>query len=224
MRYLIGFIVCCFLGCSSDPDPEALSSESFTNQIEIESTGKLTDNYIDTTENDLQIERISDTINRDFLECYNGIVLGVGTHNDSLFNSFIHNSYGLYIIESSGALPMIRKFYDIRKFSDNIEKKSINELLYHEMSEPIFEFLPKVICDTEIYDKEGCFAQEINPLIKSQIWNYANLNENEIQATETLAKSIKMTVLNTSNYTFYFSKIESKWYLTFLDMRAPCTA
>ena len=128
------------------------------------------------------------------------------------------------MIESSGAMPSIRKFYDIRKFNTSNEKKSINELLYHEMEEPFFESLPKVICDVEVYDKQGCFAQEVNPLLESQIWNYAGLNEKEIQAIEFLAETVNITVINTSNFTFYFSKIEGEWYLTFLDLRVPCTA
>ncbi len=160
-----------------------------------------------------------------FLNCYSAIVDAIGTHNDSLFNSFIHKDFGLYIIESSGALPIISKMYDVKRFHLKSTNKNLFELVSIEiMKEPIFETLPKVICDENIYDKQGCFAQEINPLLESQIWNYANLNEKEIEAIEFLAKTINITVVNTSNFTFYFSKIEGKWHLTFLDLRIPCSA
>ena len=221
MKYwLIAFGIYLF-GCTSDvPESEA----EFIESEAIELNEDRAKDSVSITEDKSLNKQINNTKNDLFLDCYNGIVLGIGMHNDSLFNSLIHNNYGLYTIESSGAMPMIRKFYDIRKFKTFNENKDINELLYHEMSDPIFESLPKVICDVEVYDKEGCFAQETNPLLESQIWNYAGLNEKEIQATETLAKTIRMTVVNTSNFTFYFSKIEGKWYLTFIDFRVPCTA
>jgi hypothetical protein len=221
MRFLVGCIVIFFLGCS--PDSEVPNSESgFIYSVDVGPTEELSEDSIITAEDNSQTKRINN--NSGFLDSYHEIVLGVGMHNDSLFNSIIHKNYGLYIIESSGAMPMIRKFYNIGKFNTHNEKKPINELLYHEMEEPIFESLPKVICDENVYDKEGCFAQEINPLLDSQIWNYASLNEKEIQAIEFLAETVKITVVNTSNFTFYFSKIEGKWYLTFLDIRVPCSA
>ena len=88
--------------------------------------------------------------------------------------------------------------------------------------ELIFEELPEVVCEDEFYNKQGCFAEKVNPLLASQIWNYAGLNEKEIQAIEVLANTVEITVVNTSIYDFYFSKIEGNWYVTFIDLRIPC--
>ena len=89
--------------------------------------------------------------------------------------------------------------------------KSFLNLAFKEIQkQPKQEELPKVICDKAIYDKQGCFYQEINPLIDSQIWNYAGMNEKEIQPLTSFASQIKITVINTYNYTFYFSFSENQ--------------
>lgn len=217
MRYWVIVIGLYLIGCSSD-----VPKNEFTHNTDIDSNSSMFDSKKEI-ENNSQNKRIID-IDSMFLNCYSEIVIAIGMHNDSLFNSFIHKDYGFYIIESSGAMPMVRNFHDIRDFKTINENKSINQLLYHEMEEPIYEALPKVICDEEIYDKHGCFIQEINPLLESQIWNYAGLNKEEVQAVEDLANTVKITLINTLKYTFFFSEIDGKCYLTFIDIRIPCTA
>ncbi|MCB9360410.1 MAG: hypothetical protein H6587_07495 [Flavobacteriales bacterium] len=127
-------------------------------------------------------------------------------------SSLINENYGVYIISSNGAMPKIEKSYELN--AAVLSKKIA--------SEAVFEELPKVVCEDFIYNKQGCFAQEVNPLLDSQIWNYTDLNEKEKQALVTIAETIKYTVIDTDSYTYYFSIVENKWVLTFVDVRIPC--
>jgi len=223
MRLLIVVAGIFFLGCSSDSGV-ANSEGDYIFFGDKNSNVNLLNDSVEKINNKPQRENKNPTIHRDFLDCYNNLVIAIGTHNDSLFNTIIHKDYSLCFIETTGALPSIRSFFQIQKFKTIRGNKSINQLLYHQMEEPIFEPLPKIICDEKIFDKQGCFAQEINPLLESQIWNHLGLENKEIRAIESLVKTVNFTVINTSNFIFYFSNIEEKWYLTFIDTRIPCSA
>jgi len=131
--------------------------------------------------------------------------------NANNFDITISNNYGVYVITQPGAMPKVEHKYqlDLKTFS----------------SEIIFEELPKFSCDSHSFDKQGCFAQEINPLHESQLWNYTGLNEKEKQAIIAQSETIKYTIVDTQNkITYYFSKIEGQWFLTFVDLRTPCEA
>lgn len=129
-------------------------------------------------------------------------------------NSFeltISENFGVYLIEQPGAMPTVKHVY-------TVEASSFSEAIK-------MEALPKVICDETVYDKQGCFAEAINPLIDSQIWNHTKMNEKEKQAIISLVYSIKYTVIDTENkFTYYFSEIEGEYFLTFIDLRTPCEA
>ncbi|MCB0408903.1 MAG: hypothetical protein KDD29_01715 [Flavobacteriales bacterium] len=127
------------------------------------------------------------------------------------FSLIISENYGVYVITQPGAMPNVEHLYELKesKFS----------------SEVFFEELPKVVCNEQVYDKDGCFAQEINPLIESQIWNYTKMNEKEKQAIIAMVEKIKYTVIDTKNKTtYYFSEVDGEWFLTFIDKRVPCEA
>lgn len=128
------------------------------------------------------------------------------------YQLMISENYGVYVISSNGALPTIEKRYDL---NESILSKTIAKTTS-------IEELPKVICDENIYNKSGSFAQEINPLLNSQIWNYSNLNEKEKQAFIASIETIKYTVIDTDSYTYYFSVIDGDWVLSVIDIRTPC--
>lgn len=129
-------------------------------------------------------------------------------HNCSLT---ISDNYGVYVISQPGAMPKVEHVYqlDVKSFSGRV----------------VFEELPQFSCESHQYNKRGCFAQEINPLHESQLWNYTGMNEKEKQAVNAQAETIKYTVVDTeNNIKYYFSEIEDNWYLTFVDFRTPCEA
>ncbi len=160
-----------------------------------------------------------------FLHFYRQLVTAIETKNAAAFNQLFYKDYGLYIIESSGAMPEVNKVYEIENYQTSATKQGFFELTFDSLSlMPIKEKLPKIVCESNSYNKQGCFQENINPLEDSEIWHYANLNEKEVQAIQFISKTIKITVVNTYNYTFYFSQINGSWQLSFIDLRIPCTA
>ena len=88
------------------------------------------------------------------------------------------------------------------------------------------EDLPKVNCDSKsFWTKEGCFVQETNTFKDEKIWSYCGLNKEDEAKVSELAQTISCTVINTGFHArYYFSLINGKWYLTFVDLRTPCEA
>lgn len=160
-----------------------------------------------------------------FLQFYQQLVTAIETKNAAAFNQLFYKDYGLYIIESSGAMPEVNKVYEIENYTSFGTKQVFFDLPFDSLSlMPTEEKLPKVVCEKNSYDKQGCFQENINSLKDSEIWHYANLNEKEVQAIQFISETIKITVVNTHNYTFYFSQINGSWQLSFIDLRIPCTA
>lgn len=160
-----------------------------------------------------------------FLQFYQQLVTAIETKNPAAFNQLIYDDYGLYIIESSGAIPEVNKVYEIENYTSTTTKQGFFSLPFDSLSlMPLKEKLPKVVCEKNNYDKQGCFQENINPLKDSEIWHYANLNEKEVQAIQFISENVTITVVNTYNYTFYFSQINGSWQLSFIDLRIPCTA
>ena len=139
--------------------------------------------------------------------------------NKEQFNGFIHSDKGLYIIESNGALPSIIKL-------DSLERSFFKRNRWNHSFVVIRETLPEVDCDATngFYNKVGCFVEDTNPFIKSEIWKYAGLDSIQEETLAALAKTISVTVINTSGFVAYFSLINGRYHLTILDLRVPCSA
>jgi len=159
------------------------------------------------------------------LHIYHKLVTSIETKHLSAFNQIICYDNALYIIESSGAMAEVSKVYNNENYKSSATKQGFFDLTFDSLSlMPIKERLPKVVCEKYSYDKQGCFQENINPLKDSEIWHYANLNEKEVQAIQFISENVTITVVNTYNYTFYFSQINGSWQLSFIDLRTPCTA
>lgn len=137
----------------------------------------------------------------------------------------IHPEFGLYIIESPGAIPLINRIDDPVNYQTISTGKRLLEMEYKNIVKyPKFEPLPKVICDENVYDKQGFFAASPDRFKQDQIWTRIDLDKIQLKAIEEVASTVELTLINTSNYTFHFSVIGGQWYLTFIDLRAPCSA
>ncbi|MBI4932193.1 MAG: hypothetical protein HY841_15650 [Bacteroidetes bacterium] len=134
--------------------------------------------------------------------------------NITNINQYIHPEKGLWLIQSSGAMPNMTNTTQVDK-NFPVDFANVKN-----------EELPKVNCDSKsFWTKEGCFVQEVNSFKDEKIWTYCGLNkEDEVKVSE-LARTISWTVINTSLYArYYFSLIDGKWYLAFVDLRTPCSA
>lgn len=160
----------------------------------------------------------------DFLAFYQSFVSAVESKNAENVNVFIDEVFGVYFIESNGAMPNFKRVNDVAKFK-SIRDEQFFSLNFNQLNQqPVFEELPKIICDATPYDKQGCFAQKINPFANDEFWYYTDLNEKEKQAISVFAEKIDFTVVNTSVGKFYFTKNNNTWKIGFIDLRVPCEA
>ncbi|MFI5150866.1 MAG: hypothetical protein ACHQRM_14110 [Bacteroidia bacterium] len=156
---------------------------------------------------------------------YSGFVKIIALHADTLLNKLIHPIYGVNIIESSGALPHMTNVKDFTAF------KTLQHKAFYDFDTQVLicdileEDLPKVDCNAkEHWSKTGCFTREANPLKDSKIFEYCNLSKDQLDKVVESSRTITRTVVLTDNYTYYFSLIKGSWWLTFVDMRTPCSA
>jgi hypothetical protein len=160
-----------------------------------------------------------------FLIYYNQLIAAIDQNDAKAFNGFVHPTFGLCIIEQNGAMPHMKNGKDISRYK-TIAGKTLFEVnkaeLHCELKE---EELPKVDCDKPgLWSKAGCFTQASNTFADEKIWEHCGLQKNEQETAARSAATITRTVINTAGYRFYFSEIEGHWYLTFLDLRIPCSA
>lgn len=129
-------------------------------------------------------------------------------------NKYIHPEKGLWLIQSTGAMPEMTK-------TNQVDKN-----FPVDFSSCRAEELPKVDCDAKSHwTKDGCFIREVNSFRDEKIWEFASLDENSKAAVSELAQLISFTAINTSlNARYYFAMIDGKWYLLFADLRTPCSA
>ena len=132
----------------------------------------------------------------------------------SNLNQFIERENGLWLIQSSGAMPTMTNYTEVDKnfpldFTSCEESK-----------------LPKIDCGAKnFWTKEGCFIQQENTFAEEKIWMYSGLNAEDEAKVAELAKTISYTVVNTSlNARYYFSWKEGQCRLVFADLRRPCNA
>lgn len=160
----------------------------------------------------------------DFLAFYQSFISAIENKNAANVNAFIDDIFGVYFIESNGAMPNFKRVNDVAKFK-SIRDEQFFSLNFNQLNQqPVFEELPKIICDATPYDKQGCFAQKINPFANDEFWYYTDLNEKEKQAISVFAEKIDFTVVNTSVGKFYFTKTNNTWKIGFIDLRVPCEA
>jgi hypothetical protein len=158
-----------------------------------------------------------------FPDFYGHFVRYMIAGKDSASHAFVHPKHGLWVIHANGALPEFTHYLKLGAIRIGNNQPLLPVSLAAMNCTLKEESLPVVNCDNkEFYAKTGCFAQEINTFSVDKVWRYAKLQATAVSAIETLATTISVTVINTANYKYYFSRINGSWYLTFIDLRRPC--
>ncbi len=220
MKHLVWIFLITLFSCSEEDDKEKIITSNDSKIITDTTINKTSPSPVERIP---QEDNLAKNEQDDFLVFYQKFTASIIETNLDAVNKCIHPD-GIYFIESNGALPKIQKVYDVKTFKTSKPTTFFNLEFNDIEAQPLFEFLPKLVCDEEVYDKQGCYAEVINHLKESGIWNYSGLNEKEIQAIQAAANNINLTVRNTQNFTYYFSKTEHGWKLTFMDIRTPCEA
>jgi len=164
---------------------------------------------------------------RPFELYYQQFIMSLASGDPASFKGLVHPEFGSYLIEAEGALPSIASITDIAMVLRKVSERSVLDFNNVFVSAPLIEdTLPTVDCDSPdgFYSKQGTFVADVNTLSEQQIWKYVGLDEAEQESIAKLADTINKTIVNTTGFTAYFSKIGDDWYLTFLDIRVPCTA
>ena len=153
--------------------------------------------------------------------------MSLATGDPTSFNSLVHPEFGCYLIESPGAVPVITPITHIDMVIKSGAGRPVldfsNVLKSHELKD---ESLPIVDCDSPdgFYSKAGTFVQDVNALAEQKIWEHIGITETDQEPISKLANTVKKTIINTAGFTVYFSQIADEWYVTFFDIRIPCTA
>lgn len=208
-RLIFAFILILAIGCSGNEQPQETAADT-ASPAEVEKVAT---------------DTISETSFAGFLANYNQLVSSIVQNDAPSFNRFIHPVHGLCIIESGGAMPQMRNGKDIGKFRTIAGKSFFEVYKTTPVCELKEEELPKIDCNKpELWSKTGCFTQEVNTFKDEKIWEHCGLQDKEETIAAKSAETITRTVINTNGYRYYFSRINSRWYLTFLDLRVPCSA
>lgn len=187
-------------------------------------------NGIESTENtsienekridsNLVVEEISEVErSASFIHVYQLFTKALQEKKSDEISEFIHPKHRVKLITNfSGAMPQLMSFPRYSHFDHDEQVRLKFEEIDSLLLVPKLETLPKVTCDELTYDKQGCFAIEGNNNLNQHPWNEKG-EHNE------LIETVKWTVTNTYNFTFYFSEIDGLYYLTFIDIRTPCSA
>jgi hypothetical protein len=161
-----------------------------------------------------------------FKETYKEFFYSIIDGKPETFNKFIHPDLGLYVIDAGGAIPSVTNVKDISTYV-RPDNKSFFEFDRSKVGyELINEDLPVVNCDNgpDFYSKQGAFTQGVNNLKNEKPWSSTKMDSEEAEKIKTAAETVMITVINTSNYRYYFSKMGDNWYITFIDVRKPCNA
>ena len=189
----------------NQPSDEQLSGEN-TQQVLTEKSQQLSDEQ------------------KTFLTFYQSFTAAIESKKAANVNAFIDETFGVYFIESNGAMPSFIRVDDVAKFK-SVRGEIFFALNFKELNQaPVFEELPKIICDALPYDKQGCFVKKINPFANDEFWYVTDLNKKQKQAISVFAEKIDFTVVNTSTGKFYFTKNGDSWKIGFIDLRIPCEA
>jgi len=214
MKTLLPFALCCVLfsfSCGSETDKPSGTADTMSAKDSLKK--KLTEDLPPST----GIEQ--------FEWIYSSFVAAAIT-DARRFNVFIHPDDGLWIIRSTGAMPEMVNVKNILRVKANNGDSLIPMNRDKMYCTPVQEQLPKPDCETKTFwSRNGCFTSEANTFSNEKIWDAAGLTESDSKKVEELAGRITRVVINTEmNMRFYFTEVNGTWYLTFLDMRVPCSA
>lgn len=136
---------------------------------------------------------------------------------------YVNTEQGLWVVDPNGAMPRFTQYTLLNTAALNKGIKIVQ--INNTPCKLLFDSLPVVDCDKpSLYSKDGCFAQKINLFAQQNIWLAAELKPEERSAIEKLANTIDYTVIQTTGFRYYFSKIGSNWFISFIDTRKPCEA
>ncbi|MCU0433228.1 MAG: hypothetical protein MUC87_07240 [Bacteroidia bacterium] len=143
--------------------------------------------------------------------------------NTTALDAFVSGTHGIWVVEAGGAMPTFTHYTQLHTIP--LGNGSSLFPLLTKFSEVIIDTLPLRDCDKpSLFNKEGCFAQQVNTFAQHKIWTSAGLPLEQRNALEKLAALIDYTVVDTNGFVYYFIKENGKWHPAVIDLRRPCGA
>lgn len=143
-------------------------------------------------------------------------------------NTIVDSTKGIFIIESSGALPSLYWVTDIQTFKSRNGKTFFDCFNVKISEQPVSKEMPVVDCEYSNgtpYSDVGCFMKEISEE-DGELDFISSIEGGEVikKKAEDARKTICMKVLNTYNHVYYFTRKGDTWFLSLIDLRTPCEA
>ncbi len=168
-----------------------------------------------------------------FAAAFNQFFNALQSGDTAALNSFVGAEHGLWLIEQPGAVPAYSHFRSIEQVQRKYQQRpftSINQevkacQLQHRDTFPGFNCADMDGGATG-FAEDGCFYTfSTSGFQSTDMWQYAELSEQQAQQVQELQQQVEATVLHTgTSYRFHFGYRHGRWLLLFADLRVPCSA
>ncbi|ARS36477.1 hypothetical protein [Pontibacter actiniarum] len=168
-----------------------------------------------------------------FQQAFDQFFNALQSGDTAALNAFIDPEQGLWLIEQPGALPSYTHFSKVQEVKRQYQQRpftSINQQLKQCQLQQR-EAFPEFDCadmdqGASGYAEDGCFyTTNTSGFQNSDMWQYANLTEQQAQQVQEMQQQVEATVLHTgTSYRFHFGYRNGRWRLLFADLRVPCSA
>jgi hypothetical protein len=145
-------------------------------------------------------------------------------------DAFIDQEAGLYIFESHGAMPEMRRITSFSQYKVDSATRPLLKPGLDAMCTLSFKVYPAFSCDTYSeknsgYMEDGCFAGPGEQLLNSKILDHVERPAAEVAAAKKQAAKVHFLVLQTRTHRmYYFGRSGNSWKLIFLNVIEPCSA
>jgi len=151
----------------------------------------------------------------------------------SALNQFIDPEQGLWLIEQPGAVPAYNHFKSIAQAERTYQQLPFTSINQQVKTCPLQQrdTLPTFDCadmdgGASGFSEDGCFYTfDTSGFQSTDMWKYANLDEQQAAQVQELQQQVRATVLHTGTaFRFHFGYRHGRWHLLFADLRVPCSA
>jgi len=149
-------------------------------------------------------------------------------HDAATLNQLLDPEYGLWVVEQTGAEPLVTRVADVRRFRDQHQQSLFavdKRLMACAAPKPVAK-LPVAVCPAGTFAESGCFAGPSTAFRALDFWQTAALKgATRNQGQAALGRCVRGVLQTRTGYQFHFSKsagVGGRWRLVFIDLRGAC--
>lgn len=149
-------------------------------------------------------------------------------HDAKVLNLLMDPEYGLWLLEQTGAVPLVTRVADVQRFRDQHQQPLfvLDKKLMPGTVPKVVARLPVARCPAGTFAPAGCFSGPATAFRALNFWERAAIkggNRNQGQAAQ--GRTVGSVLQTTTGYQFHFAKSAGAgghWRLIFVDLRGPC--